>query len=146
MKSTLLLPRKFKWFGLILFVPSLALGIGALYYDFHFSFLNMPLPAGKTNHADYNYGDEVALTGIILGLLMIAFARDRNEDEYISKLRLESLQWAVIVNYILLILADWLVYDLHFIDVMVYNMLTVLVIFNIRFYGILFKNKLRIKE
>ncbi len=142
MKSTFLLPRKFIWIGLILLVPSLALGIGALYYDFHFSFLNMPLPPGKTNHADYNYGDEVALTGVIIGLLMIAFAREKNEDEYISKIRLESLQWAVIINYVLLIIANWLVYGWNFFDVMLYNMLTVLVIFILRFHLILYKNRI----
>ncbi|MBI2729736.1 MAG: hypothetical protein HYX40_03120 [Sphingobacteriales bacterium] len=146
MKSTLLLPRKFKWIGLILFVPSLALGIGAVYYDFYFSFLNMLLPPGKTNHADYNYGDELALTGVILGLLMMAFSREKNEDEYISKIRLESLQWAVIINYVLLIIAAWIAYGWDFFDVMVYNMLTILLIFNILFHGIILKNKLRNKE
>ncbi|MBP8115701.1 MAG: hypothetical protein KAY50_10110 [Chitinophagaceae bacterium] len=146
MKSTLLLPRKFKWIGLLLFIPSLALGIGAIFYDFHFSFLNMPTPAGKLNPADYNYGDEVALTGIVIGLLMIAFAREKHEDEFISKLRLESLQWAVIINYVLLIIATWLIYSWDYLDVMLYNMFTVLAIFILRFHIILLKNNLKGKN
>ena len=42
-----------------------------------------------------NFTDEMALTGIILALLFIAFASEKKEDEFINRTRLESWQWAV---------------------------------------------------
>jgi hypothetical protein len=47
----------------------------------------------------------------------------------------------VLINYILLIIATWLIHGLGYIDVMMYNMLTVLIIFLIRFHYILRKNQ-----
>jgi hypothetical protein len=74
-------------------------------------------------------------------LLFIAFAREKQEDEFIGKLRLESLQWAVLFNYALLLLATWLIHGLGYIDVMMYNMLTILLFFIIRFHVVLYKNR-----
>ena len=142
MISRLLFPSRFKTIGLVILIPFLALGIAFRFFEFGISGLTMHMN-GQTifGGSVQNLTDEVALTGIIVGLLMIAFAREKQEDEFINKIRLESLQWAVLVNYILLLAATWLVYDVAFIDVMMYNMLTVLIFFIIRFHVILWKNK-----
>ena len=128
-------------------MPSLALGILVRFFDFQFSFLSLSFGKSKFNtkniHLDENINltDELALTGIIIALLFIAFAREKTEDEYIAHIRLESLKWAVLINYILLLLATWLVHGFAYIDVMMYNMLTVLIIFIIRFNYALNRNK-----
>jgi hypothetical protein len=145
MRSTLLLPNKYKNIGIILLIPSLVLGILVRFRDFSFDFLNLPMgkaiSTGSLNlDEQINLTDELALTGIILGLIFIAFAREKQEDEYINSIRLESLQWAVLINYSLLLVATWLVHGFAYIDVMVYNMLTVLIIFIIRFHVVLRKN------
>lgn len=153
MKSSVLLPPKYKWIGIIVLVPSLVLGILVRFKEFTFSFLTLkdrgnPLVSEKgfTLEEDINFTDEIALTGIIIALLFIAFAREKQEDEFIGKLRLESLQWAVVVNYILLIIATWLVHGFSYIDVMMYNMLTILIFFIIRFHLVLFRNRSSITE
>ena len=56
-----------------------------------------------------------------------------DEDEFIMKLRLESLVWAVYVNYAILILTILFVYELHFFSILVFNMFTLLIFFAIRF-------------
>ncbi len=76
----------------------------------------------------------------ILGALMVAFSKEKIEDEFIAELRLSSMLWAVLVSYILLLLAFILVYGVVFLDVMVCNMFTVLLIFIIRFNYLLYKN------
>jgi uncharacterized membrane protein len=145
MSSALLLPNKFKKAGIILLIPSLVLGALFRFYDFAFEFLELPfgkkITPGNSLNLDekINLTDELALTGIIVGLLLIAFAREKQEDEYINTIRLESLQWAVLINYVLLLIATWLVHGFPYIDVMMYNMLTVLVIFIIRFHVVLRK-------
>ncbi len=139
MESKLLLPSRYKRIGFILLIPSLALGVLVRFFDFQFAFLTLHF--GKTlihsnnlNLTDsINLTDELALTGIITALLFIAFAREKTEDEYIAHTRLESLKWAVLINYMLLLAATWLVHGVAYIDVMMYNMLTVLIIFIIRF-------------
>jgi len=37
-----------------------------------------------------------------IGLFLVAFSKEKIEDEQISQLRLDSLQWAIYLNYVLL--------------------------------------------
>lgn len=76
----------------------------------------------------------------IAGALTVSFSKEKNEDEYIAELRLSSLLWAVCVSYILLLMAFLFVYGTPFLNVMVYNMFTVLIIFIVRFNYTLYKN------
>jgi hypothetical protein len=133
MSNSLLIPNHYKRLGFIILIPFLVLGALCMFRDFNFSWLDI----GKS----INLTDEIALTGTIAGLLMIAFSKEKTEDEYISTLRLESLQWAVLIHYILLVIATWAVHSLAYIQVMVYNMLTIPIIFIIRFHYVLAKNK-----
>ena len=151
MKSSLLLPPRYKWIGMILLVPSLILGAMVRFNEFSFDFLTLPQKNKKDGMSGLfdqaiNLTDELALTGIIIGLLFIAFAKEKNEDEFINKLRLESLQWALIFNYALLLAATWLVHGFGYIDVMMYNMLTILLFFIIRFHVVLFRIRSTINE
>jgi len=147
METKLLLANRYKRIGLILLLPSLVLGIMVRFFDFQFSFLTLQFVKTRINSKDMhledtiNLTDELALTGIIIGLLFIAFAREKTEDEYIAQTRLESLKWAVLINYILLLVATWLVHGFAYIDVMMYNMLTVLILFIIRFNYVLNNSK-----
>jgi len=140
MKSRLLLPGRFKTIGIILFIPFLILGILNRYQGFAFNFLS---PTGRHDilSSSQNFTDELALTGLIVSLLLIAFAREKQEDEFIYQNRLESWEWAVLINFLLLIVACWSFYDAAFLDVMIYNMLTPLVIFIIRFHWVLLRSK-----
>lgn len=154
MKPKLLLPYRCKLIGLVVFLLSLIPAVATYFYDFNFSFLEytstvirQESDGTQLSVSDLaNYTDEVALTGMIIGLLLIAFSREKEEDEFINKIRLESLQWAILVNYILLIIATWAVYGFNFIDVMIYNMLTVLLIFIIRFHILIWRNNYSAKH
>jgi hypothetical protein len=144
MKSNLLIPSRFKLIGLVILIPSILLGFCWRFFEFEIGFLTIKsnhdrVSIFETHHV--NFTDEIALVGIITSLLMIAFSREKQEDEFINRIRLESLQWAVLVNYGLLIIAAFVVYGWSFIDVMMYNMLTVLIIFIVRFHVILYRNK-----
>jgi len=152
MKTTLLLPSRYKKIGILMFIPSLILGILVRFNDFAFDFLTLKdghsyVKSKPLNFDEViNFTDEMALTGIIVALLFIAFAREKQEDEFIGRLRLESLQWAVLVNYILLLLATWLIHGFSYIDVMMYNMLTILIFFILRFHVLLFRNRSSITD
>jgi hypothetical protein len=141
MSNSLLIHNRYKKIGFLILFVFLVFGLLVRFADLQLSFLS--IPRGEKSFLDdmINLTDELALTGIIVGLLLIAFSREKVEDEFIGKMRLESLQWAVLINYILLITATWLVHGFAYIDVMMYNMLTVLIIFIIRFHYTLRKNQ-----
>jgi len=145
MKINLLLPTKYKLIGLLLFIPCMTVGLLNVYREFQFGFLDVRRNK-LFDFSDGNLTNELALSGVIIGLLMIAFSREKTEDEFIHRLRLESWQWAVLINYALLFLANWLVYGTEFFRVMIYNMLTVLIIFIIRFHWLVFRSRKHITE
>ena len=139
MKPRYLLPNQFKAAGWILFVPTLLLGIAVVHFQFHIDGLETQSRSSFLDSAPYNnLTDEVAFTAMLLSCFFIAFSKEKREDEMVSQVRLESLQWSVYVNYILLLIANWFMYDGVFLAVMIYNMFTILFFFIIRFNMVLY--------
>lgn len=141
MKQTISLPTRFALIGLAIFIPFAILGFFNLHQEFELAWLATPSNSKELFGGNRNLTDELALSGCIIGLLFMCFARTKNEDEFIMSLRLHAWQWAVAANFVLLLIAIWTVYDTHFLDFMVYNMLTVLIIFLLRFQYLLFRNR-----
>lgn len=140
MKNSLLLPNKYKVFGWVIFLLFATLGIFCMLIDFKIQgFQIYKFVGGSFNFEDYNLTNEFAVFGITIGLLMIAFTKEEIEDEYISVLRLKSLQWAVLLSYVVLIVLNFSAYGLVFLILLVYNIWTTLLIFIIKFYWSLYK-------
>ncbi len=149
MTSKLLLPNKFKLIGWCLFIPSALLLLILSIKGGDTNWLNMKVFAIFSDEIFGEYKwfrlvkTDVTFTilGILLivGAMMVGFSKEKKEDEFISKLRLSSLLWAVWINYSLLSLAFLFLYGTVFLDVMAYNMFTVLVIFIIRFNYMLYR-------
>jgi hypothetical protein len=141
MHQPLLLPHRFKAIGLAILVPSFICWLLWTFEIYEFPFLKTGRGEGILDQRNHSLVEELLFTGLAIGLLMIAFSREKTEDEYIMTLRLQSLQWAALVNAILLVLATWFFYGTNFLNVMIYNMLTVLIIFVIRFQYVLYRKK-----
>lgn len=156
MKSRLLFPHKYKLLGWFLLTGGLALGVILLFNEYEYPkweidvfpllgekdiFSLSPLKWGKNN-----VSDEIASILLIIGGILVSFSKTRDEDEYISKIRMESLIWATYVNYIILIFAVLFVFDYTFFNVMIWNMFTVLLFFMIRFHYVLYKSKKIIED
>lgn len=84
--------------------------------------------------------DEIISIILIVGAIFVACSREKTEDEFIAKIRLESLLWATYINYLLLLFCIIFIYDLDFLWVMINNMFTLLIIFTFRFKFILYKS------
>lgn len=149
MKSTLLLPNKFKKLGWLILLPSTVFGLFISITDYELSWLNAKVFAflnsdlGSFQYfkvVDNNITNELVAIMFLIGGLLVTFSKEKNEDEYISNLRLNSLLWSVLVNYGLLLFAFAFMFGFSFLHVMLYNMFTTLIIFIIRFNYILFKN------
>ncbi len=143
METSYLLPHRFKKVGWLLFIPSAILGLLTLIYDWTPDFLNVNVFGifideiiGTKRYFGFVYNNilnEILGVLVIISGLMIAFSKERVEDELITKIRLQSLVWATYWNYGILILAFLFVYDLSFLWVMIFNMYTVLIFFIIKF-------------
>ncbi len=152
MKTKLLLPNQFKKPGWILLIPSALLGLYVIIFDFTFEFLNArvftifsdPILSGDTvffGFRDDNLTNTILGVIFIVGAIFVAFSREKTEDEFIAKIRLESLLWATYINYGILLFCFLFFYEMEFLLVMIFNMFTILVIFIIRYYFMLYKAK-----
>ncbi len=126
MKKDYLFPHQFKWIGWSLFIPFailffLAQGYFDVIDDDFISFPTLMIMVGQINISpevnepagliarvgSEGMFDEICLVAMSLGLLFVAFSRERDEDEYVEHLRLHSFAWAIKVNTLLFILGTW---------------------------------------
>jgi hypothetical protein len=142
MKNSLLISNKYKVIGWVIFVAFGILGSLCVIAEFRIPGFQLYYPPnGGAMGNDYNLTNEFAMLGVTIGLLMIVFAKERIEDEYISMLRLKSLQWAVLINYIILIIINFSLYGLGYIFIITYNIWTLLLVFILKFYWNLYQLK-----
>lgn len=143
MKKSLLLPSQYKIYGWILFLISAILGYFALYEEFKipgFQLIHRE-STGLLDFSDYNLTNEIALIGVIIGLLLVCFAKEKQEDEFIAYLRLQSWQWSVLVSYLILIVITLFVYGSNFFAFLFYNAFTILFVFILKFNLRLYQSK-----
>ena len=133
MKNSLLIQNKYKVIGWIVFILSAGTYSVISYFDLPIPAITLAIIPRVFSWSDGNLWDEIILTLVIIGLLLVSFSKEKNEDEYISLLRLKSWQWSVLISYGVLFIATWTIYGGLFLAFMSYNMLTVLLVFVIKF-------------
>jgi hypothetical protein len=148
MKTPILLPHRFKTLGWAVFLCSMTL---LIYMNLIHAWLNdgnrLEIPelvwayADSFKYSNPNLTNVLLSSALFIGLLLICFVKEKQEDEYISYLRLKSWQTAVLLSYALLFTANWLIYGLMFFEFMVLNLLTVPLVFIIRFNYSIYKLK-----
>ena len=115
--KTLLFPHRFKQIGWIIFAISAAIGAYILF----------------TDNTDSYLLNNIAIIGTCIGAILATCSREKVEDEMTEQIRLSSLLVALYINYAILIVCSLLIYDLDFLQVMLYNMFTILLIFMVVF-------------
>jgi hypothetical protein len=146
MRTKYLFPARFKKVGWMVLLPCIVLGVPAVVFEWSPQFLQYDVFAifiddfssdeKLIGFIENNILNEILGVLIIISGLTVAFSQEHDEDELISKMRLESLVWAICWNYGVLLLAFLLVYDFTFYWVMVFNMFTPLVLFIARFHWV----------
>jgi hypothetical protein len=148
MKNNLLIAHHWKKVGWLLTIPAFIGGVYFIATDSPAA-LEVTLPEWCANFlwtksfitnesfVTLSLIDEVIALTLMTGLLLLAFSREKIEDEWIQQVRLESFQWAMLVNAVLLAIFILLTHGAPFLTVMVYNMFTPLLIFVARFTYIL---------
>lgn len=153
METKFLLPHSWKKMGWTLLAISVVIWIYSVillqddvpFLEMHvFTVAGSAFLKGETSYFGFIETNITStLTGslFLIGGLLVVFSREKIEDEFISKLRLQSFQWSFLINYVLLLLLFLFVYGMEFYYVMMYNMFTMLILFILRFHYLLQLNK-----
>ncbi len=150
MKNLFLFPNKYKKLGWILFLPSMLLQIFVMVFKINLDdYLNIKVFAlyqetigeksGFFRVIENSVCDELLTFLLIVGGILICFSKLKNEDEYISKIRYESLVWSTYLNYGLILFFTLFLYGMPYLNVLFYNMFTLIIFFMIRFHYSIYK-------
>jgi hypothetical protein len=137
MKNTLLIPSHYKVIGWIISILSGCLGLATLYLDFKIPGFSFPFK-NSSLFADYNLTNEFALAGLIIGVMMISFAKEKMEDEYLTMVRLKCWQWSVLISFGVLFILNFVFYGTDFFAFLIHNMFTLPIVFIAKFNYSLF--------
>lgn len=156
MNIKFLLPNKLKKIGWILIIIS---GILVLWsnvfgsinifenvtilaiYNSGIPLLDSGYESGFFNIIKDDIDFEIITILFIVGGLFVSFSKLKNEDEFIMKIRLESLLWATYIHFIFLLVLTITVFGIAFFNVLLLNMFSILILFILRFHFVLFKAK-----
>lgn len=84
---------------------------------------------------------DIWILGILLSLTFIALAKEKDEDEMIRKIRLESMAWALWMTVILFALETLLIFGFAYITTTFLTLFIYLIIFIAKFNYEMFKLK-----
>ncbi|MES2747710.1 MAG: hypothetical protein V4648_04995 [Bacteroidota bacterium] len=150
MKTHFLFPNSYKKIGWILFVPSLIMELIVILFDINLDdYLQVKVLALYQDNfnttsqffsiIENSICDELLTVFSIVGGLLICFSKLKTEDEYISKIRYESLVWATYLNYGLIVFFTLFLYGMPYLNVLFYNMFTLILFFIIRFHYLIYQ-------
>ena len=106
MKTLWLLPEKCRKIGWVLFSACGILGLYIMLVEQYMP-MNIELwPAIKTN---------IVIIGTLAGLYMVAFSKEKIEDEFINSLRMDAMIKAIILNCIIIAITSVALYGLWYV-------------------------------
>ena len=85
-------------------------------------------------------GDEIFTLLIIVSGIVNSFSNEKIEDELISRIRLESLSLSLFISFGLIIISTFLVYNINYMYVLVFNLFLIILLFNLIFKFRLYKH------
>ena len=147
-KMTFLLPRNFRFLGILFFIIGLILGIARFKYGFKPDALDLDTFAVYSSYLETkfmqvvrnNFGEEIAGILMVVGLFLMAFAREKTENELTSRLRLKSFFIAAYINFAFLLAAFLFTFGMAFVYMLMLNMGMGLLVYTGAFRFLLYLN------
>jgi hypothetical protein len=124
------MPRSFRFVGIFFFITGVLLGVSRFYYGFKPGLFNLKVLAFYSSYLQNKYMEIVRnnmseeFTGffLIAGLFLIAFSREKDENEKMNMLRLKAFYIAAYVNFMFLLFSLFFTYGFAFIYMLMINM------------------------
>jgi hypothetical protein len=148
MRTNYLFPFKSRWIGLALILAHIPI---KLLWDVYY-------PEGYDHHAVPGTGTSDPLFSpphlffigttlmVLVGLFLIAFSKEKVEDEQIVQLRLDSLRWAIYLNYAILLFSLVFTRGSDSKHILLLNIWLPLLFFILRFQWVLYKLNRSVKS
>lgn len=134
MKKNLLLPHACKIVGWFIMVPLIILWIMAWLDD------NLGKLGNWANDFLFEKFMDPYLILIAGSMLMVAFSRERDEDEYVASVRSKYLMLAFYIDFIFIVVTTLTVYEFDYLNIMAIQMFLILflhiVMFNMAMFVI----------
>ncbi|TSJ43627.1 hypothetical protein FO440_05410 [Mucilaginibacter corticis] len=155
MTSRFLFPHYCKRIGWAILIPGLVLGYFSFFRNYNIpGFSTSRIRANNPNVIDVQqFTNSLALALVIAGAMLVAFAKEKIEDELTTRIRHNALYWSILINYslctvliIAAIIKGDVFYDYHNIlgsfgyiaVIAIYNLFSVLIIFLLRYHYLLY--------
>ena len=106
MKNLWLLPAWCRKAGWALFIPCAILGLYLMFVEYYTPLEFEFYPALKAN---------IAIIGTLIGLYMVAFSKEKIEDEFINSLRMDAMIKAIILNSSIIVLGSMVLYGIIYV-------------------------------
>lgn len=151
-KGIYLLPNKFKIIGVLLFVVGIIITIIRFYFGVKPDWLDIKVFAVYSSFLQTKYFTFITnnileeLSGLILlvGLVFIAFSKEKTENEIIEQIRIRSFFYSVYSNILFTVFAFIFIFGLGFVYYLVLNMFVSLLLFIFIFrYNIYYYKKIK---
>lgn len=125
MKSTYLLPYKFKRIGMWMFIPFCVLCLWCIISgELEFDYLQIPALAvcieglfGESSLFEVVKNDpinEIAMLGLLVSLCFIALSKEQDEDEMTEQIRMGSFVWSLWITAAVLAFGILFIYQISF--------------------------------
>jgi hypothetical protein len=139
-KTSYLLPYKSRYIGIILILIHIPI---KLFWDAHY-------PGGYDHDVTEPGSGDMLFSPphlffigttlmVLVGLFLVAFSKEKIEDEQIVQLRLDSLRWAIYLNYAILLFGLIFTHSSEAKHILMLNSWLPLLFFILRFQWVLYR-------
>lgn len=144
-----LLPRKFRIVGFAFTSIGISLAVLRFYFGIKPKFLETKVFAVYSRYFESSYlkvisnqiSEELTALFLILGLLIICFSKEQNENEITNQIRLKSLVLAIYFNTGFILFSIVFIYGFIFINILVINLFSLLILYFVVFRILVFISK-----
>lgn len=148
MKSRFLFPYKSRFIGYVLIFAYIPVMVTKkmFYHGYMDHGVHIKLPDNPSLFSPDHVFNVIATLVVTIGLLLLAFSKEKFEDEQIIQLRLDSLQWTMYFTYILFIMIIIFTNSIDLVHIVGINLWLLLVFFIIRFRWVIFRLNRSLRE
>ncbi len=142
--KNLLIPHFWKYIGLSLLIIGIILCIFYIYFDFRFT---MPVFAIYSSFIETkifasfktNFADELILLLLLIGLFLIMFSKEKNEEIIADHIRENALAKSIFYNIFFLLFSLIFVFGSGFLGILIINIFSVPILYIYFFYRGIYK-------